>query len=50
MSELVFGLGELVLGMAAGAAGSHRGGRWFGAALLLGVAACAAVSDRLRRA
>jgi hypothetical protein len=50
VSELVFGFGELVLGMALGVAGSRRGGCWFGAALLLGVAVCAAVSDRLRRA
>jgi hypothetical protein len=41
--ELLFGLGELVLGMAVGAAGSRRGGLWFGVALLLGVAVCAAV-------
>jgi hypothetical protein len=29
--------------MAVGAAGSRRGGLWFGAALILGVAVCAAV-------
>jgi hypothetical protein len=50
VSELVFGLGELVLGMALGAAGSRPAGLWFGAALLLGVAVCAAVSEPLRQA
>ncbi|HEX5249565.1 MAG TPA: hypothetical protein VFW14_07865 [Gaiellales bacterium] len=43
MVELLLGSGELVLGMAVGALGSRHGGRWFGAAVVLGVAVCAAV-------
>ncbi len=43
VANLLFAAGELVLGITVGLLGARRGGSWFAAVVMLGVAACVAV-------